>query len=154
MQYFTISYGIGGHDNKLLCFDRALMNARFSNYNIVKVSSILPPGCKETHKLEMAAGSVLYMAYASLTSEKNECFASAVAVGIPDNNLNIGVIMEYSAFVDASLAKNTVIGMVEDAMQVRSISIKNIVSTSVDSFSYKLQKTQYVTTFAGVALWG
>jgi arginine decarboxylase len=155
MHYYTIVSGIGCHYTKIGSFDQALLDAGIGNYNLVKVSSILPPGCEERKVIDLRFGSILYTAYTSLSAEYGSIFSSAIAVGLPQRDVDVGIIMEYSEFVDIDSAKNMVIGLVDEAMQARGIPVKSIISKMADSKSIKYDKGKngIISTFAGIALW-
>jgi len=156
MRYYTIVSGIGSHYSKIGSFDRALLNANIGNYNLVKVSSILPPGCEERKSIDLRFGSVLYTAYTSFANDEKHLFSSAIAIGIPQKKDNIGVIMEYSDFVDINEAKHIVANMVDEEMQERNIALRAIVGKEISSNSIKINdfESGVITTFAAVALWG
>lgn len=155
MRYYTVLSGIGSHCTKLGSFDKALLDANIGNYNLVKISSILPVSCERKNSIELRYGSILYTAYTSFSAGYGSIFSSAIAVGLPQHNADIGIIMEYSGFVDINNAKNIVIDMVDEAMQVRGILVKSIIDKEVDSRSIKTDeaKNSIITTFAGIALW-
>jgi len=156
MRYYTIVSGVGSHSTKLGSFDRALLNANIGNYNLVKISSILPPCCEERKLIDLRIGSILYTAYTSFSNDANHLFSSAIAIGIPQKEDNIGVIMEYSDFVDINDAKLIVTNMVDEEMRERNIALRTIVGKEISSNSIKINDFEYgvITTFAGVALWG
>ena len=41
-----LTKGVGKHKEQLSSFELALRNAGIANFNLVRVSSIFPPGCK------------------------------------------------------------------------------------------------------------
>ena len=41
-----VTKGVGKHKERLSSFELALRNARIAEFNLVKVSSIFPPGCQ------------------------------------------------------------------------------------------------------------
>ena len=41
-----LTKGVGRHSEKLTSFELALRDARIAEYNLVRVSSIFPPGCR------------------------------------------------------------------------------------------------------------
>jgi arginine decarboxylase len=41
-----LTKGVGKHREKLTSFELALRDARLAEFNLVRVSSIFPPGCK------------------------------------------------------------------------------------------------------------
>ncbi|GAI98022.1 unnamed protein product, partial [marine sediment metagenome] len=44
--------GVGNHKEELHSFELALRNAGIEKFNLVKVSSIFPPGCKVISKAQ------------------------------------------------------------------------------------------------------
>lgn len=140
-----------GDKYEILSFDNALINARVGDYNLVKVSSILPPRCFYLPEIQdLEKGSILHIAYASLTRKGLGKIASAVAVGIPsDKNCN-GVIMEYSNSARMAHCIEIAESLVESAMAKRGISMEKVVSIGCET---DLSEAAYATTFCGLALW-
>ncbi len=148
---FTFVKGIGKDcENELLSFDTALCSAGIGNYNIVRVSSILPSKAVKKKSIEVHKGSVLYVAYATKTIYGVGRIASAISVGIPQNSLDIGVIMEYSASSDKESAIEHSREMVKKSMEYREITLKDILSVGIEAVQ---EEQQYLTTFAGIVLW-
>lgn len=140
-----------GDKYEILSFDNALIDAKVGNYNLVRVSSILPPRCcVATDLTDLKKGSVLHIAYASLTKRGMGKIASAIAVGIPNDEDCVGVIMEYSNWGDATSCIEVVEEMVTAAMAKRGIGLKEIISTGCE---IDVSKELYSTTFCGIALW-
>ena len=68
---YTLVSGISVKDEfEILSFDNALINAKVSDYNILKISSILPAGCCYQPAIRNCKGAVLHMAYASCTKKE------------------------------------------------------------------------------------
>jgi arginine decarboxylase len=65
----TIAKGTGTGETKIAAFDAALFEAGIANYNLIRLSSIIPPGSKiEIGKYETPPdefGHKLYIVYAS-----------------------------------------------------------------------------------------
>lgn len=65
----TLTKGTGTGDTRIAAFDAALFNAGIANYNLIRLSSVIPPGSKiEIGKAEVKAdefGHKLYVVYAS-----------------------------------------------------------------------------------------
>ena len=128
---FYISSGVGTSKYQLVAFDNALINAGVSGFNLVKVSSILPACCKQSDNVELKAGSLLPTAFATISSDvKGEQISSCVAVGIPENEEDIGVIMEYSGKVSKDEAENICQRMVIESMKNHNIPIKDIICSA------------------------
>lgn len=148
---FTFVKGIGKDSkSELLSFDTALCSADIGNYNIVRVSSILPPKAVKKRSIEVPKGSVLYVAYATATIYGAGRIASAISVGIPKTSSEIGVIMEYSASNDRESVIECSREMVKKSMEYRGIALKDILSVGVEKIQ---EEQQYMTTFAGIVLW-
>ena len=143
------SVGVGSHE--LNSFDNALFQSKIANYNLVKISSILPINAKLCKRIDLEEGCILYTAYAQITTKQmGEHIAAAVAVGIPKNKQNIGVIMEYSSFCNKAQAEDTVKNMVLEAMKLRGYEIAEIQCVSAETVG---NGKEYSTAFAALAIW-
>lgn len=152
--FVTVS-GKGGGKTELNAFDSALVDAGVGNYNLVRLSSILPPNTYQGCTIQLSPGSLLPIAYGTITSNKeNTCVAASVGVGIPKDRSSIGVIMEYSTssceLISDEFIKSRVENMVVEAMESRQIKFDTILVAS--SISYK-PNTEYHSAFSGIALW-
>ena len=80
----------------LNAFDNALLAAGIGNINLIKVSSILPPGVELVPLPRIKPGALVPTAYAAMTSEvPGEVVAAAVGWARPIDPAKNGVIMEY-----------------------------------------------------------
>jgi arginine decarboxylase len=135
----------------LNAFDGALLASGVGDTNLVRMSSILPPGCEELNPppVPMPQGALVPVAYASLYSDvPGEVISSAVAIGIPKDTTRAGLIMEYSARAEESIVVEQVRKMVEKGMEMRKREIKEIMAISA---TYKV--VTIGAAFAGVVLW-
>ena len=148
---YMISSGVGKDENELVSFDNALISGRISNYNLLRVSSILPIGCKRAETIDKWEGSALLVAYGCISSNiPNERIASAVAIGIPEAENQVGVIMEYSGKCSGSEAEEMVREMAVKAMRNHGIACKEIQSSFTEAV---VSGTDYVTAISFVAMW-
>lgn len=98
-----LTKGVGFHKEKLASFEMALRNARIAPYNIVEVSSILPPGCafvsaNEGVK-ELMPGQILHVVLSrNATNEPNRLIGAAVGVAIPKDKGMYGYLSEHHSF--------------------------------------------------------
>ena len=95
--------GVGKHKNKLESFEFALRDAGIEKFNLVKVSSILPPECKivsRTKGLEdLSAGQIVYCVLAQNSSnEPRRLLATSVGCAIPADRKNYGYLSEHHSF--------------------------------------------------------
>ncbi|MHB8110606.1 MAG: pyruvoyl-dependent arginine decarboxylase [Syntrophorhabdaceae bacterium] len=149
-KFFLVSGSSDGF-SLLNAFDGALLASGVGDTNLVRMSSILPPGCTEIKPRPKALpqGALVPVAYASTMSDvPGEIISSAVAIGIPEDPGLAGLIMEYSAKAEESIVLGQVKKMVEKGMELRKRPIKNIMSISA---TCKIETLG--ATFAGVVLW-
>lgn len=133
VKFFLTAGSAEGH-TPLNAFDAALLSAKVGDVNLVKLSSILPPGCKRAREpWEVGGGDLTPVAYASITSHlPGEKVAAAVAVAVPKDPTLPGVIMEYSARGTAAYAEKIVRQMAKEAFAVRGRELRHVLSTSVE----------------------
>jgi len=146
---FFLTAGSAEGYTPLNAFDGALLNAGIGNTNLIKMSSIIPPGCIEVNALELPYGAFVPVAYSSITSDlEGEVISAAVAAAIPEDNTKPGLIMEYSSRGRKEDIEKIVRKMAEKGMEMRNERIKEIKSISVQ---HTVKKTG--TAFAAVVLW-
>lgn len=144
---FFLTAACAEGNSKLTAFDNALLKARIGNVNLLRVSSILPPGCEYDSALQIPEGSLVPTAYASIVSDiPGEIISSAIAVGLSPNAF--GVIMEYSGKCSADEAKATITKMVEEAFAVRQMQLIEIKVAAVE---HKVEKIG--CAYAAVPMW-
>lgn len=95
--------GVGNHKEELHSFELALRDAGIEKYNLVKVSSIFPPGCKMISKnqglKELIPGGITYCIMSRCSSnEPRRLLAASVGCAIPADKSVYGYISEYHAF--------------------------------------------------------
>jgi arginine decarboxylase len=149
-RFYTIVSGVGKAEYKLLAFDKALKNAGIGDYNIVKVTSILPPNCVHQSSITLQKGSIIYVAYATITVSNNDIGKTGIAVAIPTSNLDNGVIFEYSSLNEDGDAGDIAYKMCETAMNYRENSFCSIKKTSQE---IKGDCQLYVSAISAVVMW-
>ena len=149
---YIITSGSGKNPFKLVAFDEALRDAQIADYNLVKISSILPKYCQSTTADTLPTrGSVLLSAFGSVScNEKGRLIASAVSVAIPDYSNEVGVIMEYSGYFSAQHAEEQVRLMVIEAMKNRGRSIREIQSSAIEC---ECDGNGYDSVISAICIW-
>lgn len=143
---FTLVAGSSEGETKLTAFDKALLNAGIGNINLIRVSSILPPGVEFVEKLEIPPGSLTPTAYGFITSEvEGELIAAAIGTGIGDS---FGIIMEFGGKCTKDEALKRVADMVREAFETRGIPLRDIMVKGVE---HRVRKTGCV--LAAAAMW-
>lgn len=100
-----LTSGSGQHKEKLVSFELALRNAKIARFNIVRVSSILPPKCKivsiEKGLKELSAGQLVHAVIAEAASnEQHRLMSASIGVAIPKDSTQFGYLSEHHAFGD------------------------------------------------------
>ena len=102
-KYFFLTKGVGKHKEYLQSFELALRNAGMQHFNIVNVSSIIPPGCKLVSRdrgLKMIKpGEITFVVLAkNSTNEPHRLIATSIGVAIPSGKNNYGYLSEHYSF--------------------------------------------------------
>lgn len=96
--------GVGVAKQQLMSFELALRSAGIEKFNLVSVSSILPPGCQIIPKekgLEMlGTGEIVHCVMArNSTNEPNRLIAASIGCAIPADKIQqYGYLSEHHPF--------------------------------------------------------
>ncbi len=95
--------GAGKHRQNLQSFEEALRDAGIAPYNLVRVSSIFPPGCKiisrERGIAKLEPGQVVFCVMAeSRTNEPNRLACAGIGLARPAEHKQFGYISEHHGF--------------------------------------------------------
>jgi len=95
--------GTGRHKNFLQSFELALKDAGISQFNLVSVSSILPPGCKRISREEglkmLQPGQIVFCVMArNSTNEPNRLIAASIGCAWPADPNAYGYLSEHHSF--------------------------------------------------------
>lgn len=146
---YKLVKGSGEGNMPLNAFDLALLNAGVGDTNLVRMSSIVPPGAEEVGDIVLPKGGLIPIAYATLSSSTpGEVLSAAIAVGIPEDPNEPGVIMEFEDFRPLSYVEATVRQMVIDGFEYRNRKLKSIKSLGVEHTTVKNG-----SVFAAAVLW-
>ena len=102
-KYFFLTKGVGKHKEHLLSFEFALRDAGIQQLNLVKVSSIIPPGCKLISKEQglkmLKAGEITFAVLVrNSTNRLKEEIVASIGVAIPSDTESHGYLSEYHSF--------------------------------------------------------
>jgi arginine decarboxylase len=148
-QYFLVSGASEGY-TPLNAFDAALLQAGIGNTNIVKMSSIVPPHCQRISPIALPPGALVPAAYAALTSDvPGEIISAGIAVALPEDENQNGLIMEYSAKGERRKIEEIVRNMAVEGMKLRGWKIKDLQMVVSE---YRVKRIG--ATLAAVVLWG
>jgi arginine decarboxylase len=95
--------GVGKHREKLTSFELALRSAGIAACNLVRVSSIFPPGCRILSRSEggkrLQPGQVTFVVMSeAATREPHRLIAATVGVAIPRDRELYGYLSEHHSF--------------------------------------------------------
>lgn len=98
-----LTKGVGRHKDKLTSFEQALRNAGIAHLNLVRVSSIFPPGCKLISREQglklLSPGEIVYVILTqNATQEPHRLIAASLGVAIPKDPAQYGYLSEYHSF--------------------------------------------------------
>lgn len=153
-----LTKGVGRGKTKLNAFDNALLDAKIGNFNLVCVSSILPPKAKifylseKIQKILPPAGSILSAVLAVNFGKKPGKYLAALGIGIPKNfEKENGVIVEFEG---KNISKEKVKGecekMLKEAFERRGLKIEKMefLISKIESKS----KNEFVCSLAAALL--
>lgn len=148
---FALVKGASEGRTRLNAFDNSLLNAGVGDTNLMRMSSILPPGAqqRDIQDLDLPKGGLIPLAYATIDSTTpGRYISSAIAVGIPEDESEPGVIMEFEDHSKLDNVEAIVRQMVVDAFEYRKRELKEIKSIGIEH-----QVETCGSTFAAAVLW-
>lgn len=133
----------------LNAFDGALLASGIGNTNLVKMSSIVPPGARLIEPVSIPYGALVPVAYASITSSiKGQTISAAVAAAFPEDPSMPGLIMEYSATGPSDEIEQMCRDMSVHGLGMRGLAVGRVESTAI---SHQVENVG--AAFAAVVLW-
>lgn len=98
-----LTKGVGSHKEELHSFELALRDAGIEKFNLVQVSSILPPGCRVISRTQglkkLKPGSITFCVMSRCASnEPRRLLAASIGCAIPADRAMYGYISENHAF--------------------------------------------------------
>lgn len=148
--YCLVKGAAEGH-TRLNAFDKALLAAGVGDTNLMRMSSILPPAAEEKSikDIVLPKGGLIPLAYATIDgTAPGSLISAAIAVGIPEDDREPGVIMEFEDHAPLSDVEDIVRQMVVDGFEYRNRKLKEIKSVGIE---HKVERCGSV--FAAAVLW-
>ena len=98
-----LTKGVGKHREKLQSFEMALRDAGIAQYNLVRVSSIFPPGCRIITRKDgieqLKPGQVVFCVLSdNATNEPHRLVAASGGLSIPKDRTQHGYLSEHHSF--------------------------------------------------------
>ncbi len=98
-----LTKGKGQHKEKLASLEQALREADIAPFNLVKVSSIFPPGCKLISRKEgvkyLNPGQIVFLVMSeNSTDEYLRLISSSIGLAMPNRQGHYGYLSEHHSF--------------------------------------------------------
>lgn len=98
-----LTKGVGKHREKLTSFEMALRDAQIAACNLVRVSSIFPPGCEiiplREGRRHLQPGQVTFCVMSeNATNEPHRLIAATVGIAIPADRAAYGYLSEHHSY--------------------------------------------------------
>jgi arginine decarboxylase len=95
--------GVGRHRERLSSFEMALRDAGIEQFNLVRVSSILPPHCeivsREEGLKELSPGEVVFCVLSeNASNEPHRLISASVGCAVPKDRNLYGYLSEHHSF--------------------------------------------------------
>jgi arginine decarboxylase len=102
-RYYFLTKGVGRNKENLASFEEALRDAGISHFNLVSVSSIVPPKCTKVTREQGVAmlkpGEVVFLVLArNATDEDHRLIAASIGLAIPSDPEEVGYLSEHHSF--------------------------------------------------------
>jgi len=102
-RFLFFTRGVGHDPEMLRSFENALENARIARFNLVPVSSIVPPGCKviprERGLAMLRDGQIVFVVLSKCSSnERRRLLSASIGCALPADKGMYGYISEHHAF--------------------------------------------------------
>jgi len=110
--------------SRLNTFDLALKDAGIAQCNLVNVSSIIPPKCRETALKALPVGSITY-AVISKAEGKGAMISAGIAWGVEENN-GYGVVAEACGNIDEASARKKLEEKIREMAKIRGIELSKV----------------------------
>lgn len=120
----------------LNAFDNALLAAGVGNLNLIRVTSIIPPGARVVKLVEswpaqlkkyLRPGMLVPAVYEYIVSQKpGQLITAAIGAGLPVNVKQNGVIVEYKCVGETGEAEKMGRKMIENMFEQRKMKLKQV----------------------------
>ncbi len=153
--------GVGKNKEQLASFEAALRDAGIEKFNLVLVSSILPPKCKIVPKedglKELMPGQIVFVVMSKNSSnEPNRMIAVSVGCAVPTERITYGYLSEHHSFGQTDESAGNYAEDLAASMLASTLGIEFDVNKNYDEkkeiwkMSGKIVKTTNITQSAKV----
>jgi arginine decarboxylase len=124
-EFFITSGKAKSPVSELNAFDLALKKAGIGQCNLVPVSSILPPKCRNRKWRKIPAGSITHAVIARMDGGEGTTIGAGIAWAW-ESERKYGLVAEAYGYMDARALKETLQWKVKEMAKIRGIQIDKI----------------------------
>lgn len=151
---FFLTCGSGVDNDPLISFGLALLDAGIAQFNLVKVSSIIPPTCKLIPKEEgiklLSPGEIVYCVLAKRSTCVSELITAAIGAAIPSSPTEVGCFYELTAIGKSKVVVGEEAGKLAHGLLTKTLGLKpsRILNIAIEAMG----KESVCTTVIAVAV--
>jgi len=123
-EFFVTGGKAIGRLSELNAFDNALKDAGIANCNLVEVSSIIPPNCREVPPRDIPIGSITYTVISKAHGRGGK-ISAGIAWGFAERE-GFGIVAEAYGSMDEFAAKKILEERIQEMANARGIKLRNI----------------------------
>jgi len=124
-EFFITSGKAKSPVSELNAFDLALKKAGIGQCNLVPVSSILPPKCRNRKWRKIPAGSITHAVIARMDGGEGTTIGAGIAWAW-ESERKYGLVAEAHGYMDARALKETLQWKIKEMAKIRGIQIDKI----------------------------
>jgi len=124
-EFFVTSGKATSSTSELNAFDSALKNAGIAQCNLVSVSSVLPPRCRETKLKQMPIGAITHAVVARMNAEGEATIGAGIAWAW-EKDKKYGIVAEAHGCMDQEILEETLEWKVREMAKIREIEIDKV----------------------------
>lgn len=124
-EFFVTSGKAVSPVSELNAFDKALKDAGIAQCNIVPVSSILPPNCKETNRKKLPIGQITFCVLAKMIGSEGSLIGAGIAYAWEKEG-QYGIVAEAHGHTDSKALKEILEWKIMEMSRIRGIEIGEI----------------------------
>jgi len=124
-EFFIASGKATSKVSELNAFDQALKKAGISQCNIVSVSSVLPPRCKERKWKDIPVGAITHAVVARMDGKEKTTISAGIA-WTWEKNKKYGIVAEAHGNMSQKALKETLEWKINEMAKIREIEIDKI----------------------------
>lgn len=111
--------------SELNAFDLALKNAEIAQCNLVSVSSIIPPKCKEGKQKKIPVGSITFTVLTKIVGKGTTILSAGIAWGWGKHS-EYGLVAEAHGKMNQQELRKSLEWKIKEMAKIREIEINNI----------------------------